>query len=109
MVHHRVLAHNDFGYRVGEVDGVLDADIAFDNRCLAVRTDEDQVPRIRNRGLCMRGRNEPQLERGLEGHTWRDGHERSVLQKGRVKGNEGLVLITGIASQVRFDRLWFVM
>src|SRR5262245_58375323 len=54
----------------------------------------------------MRRRNEQQVERGIEGHTLHHRHECSILQKGRVEGDEGMVLVVGIASQVWFDRLW---
>ena len=106
MLDHRVLTHAQLSHRVGPIDMVLQANVALDNRRLAVVPHDDEVARVGQGGLPVRGGKEQQVDRRRKDQALRDVHERAVLHESRVESDKGVVLVAGVLSQVRLYPPW---
>jgi len=99
------LAEHHLGHGVGEVDIVREAGIGLDDGGPAAFAEDDQVARLRQRGLRGRSRDEQEMDRPLQLCAGGKVGEGAVLDERRVERGERVVLVIGVAGQLLIDQL----
>src|SRR5712692_1456413 len=102
VLDYRILAGDDFGYRIRKVDVICKSDIRLNNADLAIVSNDDQATRMRSDGLGRR-RNEQEMNRRFDCYPRRYFYERSVFNESCVERDERLTLVASVSSEVRLD------
>ena len=103
VIKDRVWAKDEFGNCIRKGRMALQTAIAFKNRRLAVAAEENQSPRMLHGRFVTLGRNKEQVNRALQRAACRDVHKCPVLEKSRIEGDKGMLLIKSIMRKVRLD------
>ena len=98
-----VLGNGYFGDRVGQVNTIVQTDVAFDNCGLAVALGDDQIARMGRGRTAAVGRNEEQINRPLDHDARRQMDENTIANKRRVQGSKAGVVVTCKLSEMIFD------
>ena len=99
----RVVAEYNLSDGVGEVDLVGEAGPGLDHRGLAAGAKHDQVSRLRQGRLPVRGRDEKEMDRRLQDRPGRQMNERAVLDERGIERRQRVALVIGVAGQFPLD------
>src|SRR5688572_21708066 len=97
MIDYRIFVSNNFCDSVGEAGAAAQANIAFDQRDLAVLVNQYQGARMGNYGLAFAGGDEQQVNRCFYDCISRNVHERAVFEEGGIERGKGLCLVNCMA------------